>query len=93
MCNVCICIHLLQAKQYLENPDMMCKLVDPELKYFNKDDLRVICSVVSLSVQNEPTKRPSMQILAAMLENRIDVSSNTTLKESPLAWAELALLT
>uniref|UniRef100_A0A1D1Z8C6 Putative LRR receptor-like serine/threonine-protein kinase At1g63430 n=2 Tax=Anthurium amnicola TaxID=1678845 RepID=A0A1D1Z8C6_9ARAE len=79
------------ARDLLDRTDMMCHLVDPELRYFKHDDLRVICNVVSLCIQSEPSKRPSMQVLCTMLENGIDTSATADLKESPLAWAELAL--
>lgn len=81
----------MQAVEYLERPDMMCHLVDPELRYFKHDDLRVVCNAVSLCIQSDQTKRPSMQVVCAMLENGIDTSAAADLKESPLAWAELAL--
>ncbi|KAK1289925.1 putative LRR receptor-like serine/threonine-protein kinase [Acorus calamus] len=79
------------AAQYLGQPEMMCHLVDPGLRYFNHDNLRIVCEVVGLCIQPNPSKRPSMQILTSMLENGIDTSATADLKESPLAWAELAL--
>lgn len=77
-----------QAGEYLEKPDMMIHLVDPNLLYFNHNDLQVLCNVINLAIQSEPAKRPSMQILAAMLEIGINTSSSAILKESPLKWAE-----
>lgn len=79
------------AREYLENPDERSKLVDPDLKNVQPDDLSVICSVVSLCIEREPIKRPSMQVLSAMLEDGIDTSATALLKESPLVWAELAI--
>ncbi|XP_074590404.1 LOW QUALITY PROTEIN: putative LRR receptor-like serine/threonine-protein kinase At1g63430 [Curcuma longa] len=79
------------ATKYLHNPEEISKLVDPELKNTKSEDLAVICSVVSLCIEPDPTKRPSMQIITAALENGIDLSAAALLKESPLAWAELAL--
>lgn len=79
------------AAEYLQNPDEIGKLVDPELKDVKADDLAVICSVVSLCIDPDPSKRPSMQIIAAVLENGIDVSATAILKGSPLAWADLVL--
>lgn len=84
---------LLQAREYLELPEVISYLVDPELKYFRYNDLRVICEVVNLCVQSDPSERPSMHVLSSMLENGIDISTAADLKESPLAWAELALST
>jgi hypothetical protein len=51
----------------------------------------VICSVVSRCIDPDPSKRPSMQIITGVLENGIDLSAAAILKESSLAWAELAL--
>lgn len=82
----------LQAKQYLEMPEVMSHLVDPELKNFKHDDLKVICEVVSLCINPDATARPSMRELCSMLESRIDTSVSVDLKSSSLAWAELALL-
>ncbi|KAG6529138.1 hypothetical protein ZIOFF_011333 [Zingiber officinale] len=79
------------ATKYLQNPEEISKLVDPELKNTKSEDLAVICSAVSLCIEPDPTKRPSMQIITAALENGIDLSPAALLKESPLAWAELAL--
>lgn len=69
----------------------MSYVVDPELKHFTYDDLKVICEVVSLCIQPEPVKRPSMQEVSSMLESKIDTSVSLELKASSLAWAELAL--
>ena len=82
---------LLQATQYLQHPEEIGKLVDPELENVKSEDLAVICSVVSLCFESDPVKRPSMQTVSAMLENGIDLSAAAILKESSLAWAELAL--
>ncbi|XP_077225932.1 putative LRR receptor-like serine/threonine-protein kinase At1g63430 [Tasmannia lanceolata] len=79
------------AREYLELPEVLPYMVDPELKYFRYDDLRVICEVVNLCFQADPSKRPSMESLSVMLENGIDTSTAADLKESPLAWAELVI--
>ncbi|KAM5572510.1 hypothetical protein ABKV19_012524 [Rosa sericea] len=79
------------AKDYLELPDVMPHVVDPELKHFSCDDLKVLCDVVNLCIHPEPTKRPSMQEVCTMLESKIDTSVSLELKASSLAWAELAL--
>ncbi|KAG6469005.1 hypothetical protein ZIOFF_073702 [Zingiber officinale] len=79
------------APAYLQNPEDIGKLADPELKNVKSEDLAVICSVVSLCIEPDPTKRPSIQIISGVLENGIDLSVAALLKESPLAWAELAL--
>ncbi|XP_042504076.1 probable LRR receptor-like serine/threonine-protein kinase At1g63430 isoform X2 [Macadamia integrifolia] len=79
------------AKEYVDMPEIMSYLVDPELRHFRYDDLKVICEVVSLCIQSDSAKRPSMKELCPMLDSRIDVSVSADLKECPLAWAELAL--
>jgi len=82
---------VLQAKDYLEKPEVMSHLVNSELKNFRHDDLKVICEVITLCINPDTTARPSMQELCSMLESRIDTSVSVDLKSS-LAWAELALL-
>ncbi|KAF5729982.1 putative receptor kinase [Tripterygium wilfordii] len=79
------------AKEYLDLPEVMSYVVDPELKHFRFDDLKVICEVVQLCIDPDPSKRPSMQELSSFLESRIDTSISAELKASSLAWAELAL--
>ena len=73
-------------------PDEMSHVVDPELKIFRYEDLKVICEVITLCVNPDTTVRPSMRELCSMLESRIDTSVSVELKSSSLAWAELALL-
>jgi len=77
--------------EHLQHPEEIGKLVDPELKNVNGDDLAVICSVVSLCIEPDPSKRPSMQIISGVLENGIDISEDAVFRDSSLAWAELAL--
>nr|CAB3488724.1 unnamed protein product [Digitaria exilis] len=80
-----------QATKYLQQPEEIGKLVDPELSNVRTEDLAVLCSVVSRCIDPDPSKRPSMQIITGVLENGIDLSAAAILKESSLAWAELAL--
>uniref|UniRef100_A0A5B6ZN15 Protein kinase domain-containing protein n=1 Tax=Davidia involucrata TaxID=16924 RepID=A0A5B6ZN15_DAVIN len=79
------------AKDFLELPEVMSYVVDPELKHFRYEDLKVICEVVTLCIHPNSTDRASMQELCTMLESRIDTSVSAELKASSLAWAELAL--
>ncbi|PIA34196.1 hypothetical protein AQUCO_03800049v1 [Aquilegia coerulea] len=79
------------ARQYLESPEVISYLVDPELNHFKHDDLKVICEVVNICLHSEPAKRSSMQVICPMLENRIQTLISAELRESPLAWAELAI--
>ncbi|KAL5551679.1 hypothetical protein UlMin_001855 [Ulmus minor] len=78
------------AKEYLELPEVMSYVVDPELKHFKYEDLKVISEVVNLCINPDPTRRPQMQELCAMLESRIDTTVSVEFNSS-LAWAELAL--
>ncbi|CAN6461737.1 unnamed protein product [Victoria cruziana] len=79
------------AREYLDLPEAISCLVDPQLKYFRHEDIKVISEVVSLCIRPEPTERPSINVLCSMLENGIDVSPAANLKESSLAWAELVI--
>lgn len=82
----------MQAKDYLDLPEAMSYIVDPDLKQYKHEDLVIVCEVASLCVHPDPSKRPSMQEVFSMLESRIDTSISAELKASSLAWAELALL-
>ncbi|KAJ6946291.1 hypothetical protein NC651_001137 [Populus alba x Populus x berolinensis] len=79
------------AKDFLELPEAMANVVDPELKHFRFEDLNVICEVVNLCIHPDPAKQPSMQELSTILESRIDTTIPADFKASSLAWAELAL--
>ncbi|KAL3609925.1 hypothetical protein D5086_000945 [Populus alba] len=79
------------AKEFLELPEAMANVVDPELKHFRFEDLNVICEVVNLCIHPDPAKQPSMQELSTILESRIDTTIPADFKASSLAWAELAL--
>ncbi|CAA3025311.1 probable LRR receptor-like serine threonine-kinase At1g63430 [Olea europaea subsp. europaea] len=80
------------AKEFLEIPDVMSYVVDPELKHFRYEDLKVICEVVNLCTHPESSTRTSMQDLCSLLESGIDTSLPADLTASAsLAWAELAL--
>ncbi|KAL3498818.1 hypothetical protein ACH5RR_041550 [Cinchona calisaya] len=79
------------AKEYLEVPEVMSCVVDPELKHFRHEDLKVICDVVNICIQPSSSSRTSMQDLCAMLESGIDTSISAEMRASSLAWAELAL--
>ncbi|KAF7828289.1 putative LRR receptor-like serine/threonine-protein kinase [Senna tora] len=78
------------AEEYLKIPELMSHLVDPQLKHIRNDDLKVVCEVINLCINPDPTRRPSMAELCNML-SRIDTSTSLDLKSSSLAWAELAL--
>lgn len=82
---------LKQAKDYIEKPEKMGSVVDPALKYFKDEDLKVICEVVSMCIHLRPRDHMSMKELCAMLENKIETSPSSEMKASSLAWAELML--
>lgn len=77
--------------KHLEHPDERQQLIDPQVKKVKQEDMAIICSVVRLCLEPEPLKRPSMQIIAAMLEDGVDTTFAAVIRESPLAWAELTL--
>lgn len=79
------------AKEFLEFPDVMSYVVDPELKHFRYEDLKVICEVVNLCIHPNSSRRTSMRDLCSTLESGIDTSISAEMKASSLAWAELAL--
>ncbi|CAN4095244.1 unnamed protein product [Withania somnifera] len=79
------------AKEFLEVPEVLAYVVDPELKHFKYEDLKVICEVVNLCIRPNSSSRTSMKDLCAMLEGDIDTSITAELQASSLAWAELAL--
>ncbi|XP_073055658.1 probable LRR receptor-like serine/threonine-protein kinase At1g63430 isoform X1 [Primulina eburnea] len=79
------------AKEFLESSVVMSYVVDPELKHFSSDDLKVIREVANLCIRPNSSIRTLMQDLCTMLETGIDTSISADLKVSSLAWAELAL--
>ncbi|XP_019171164.1 PREDICTED: probable LRR receptor-like serine/threonine-protein kinase At1g63430 isoform X2 [Ipomoea nil] len=80
------------AEQYLEVPEVMSYLVDPELKHFRYEDLKVVCGVINKCIHPDSNCRASMKDLCAVLESDIDTSISAELKAAAsLAWAELAL--
>ncbi|KAK6947763.1 Serine-threonine/tyrosine-protein kinase, catalytic domain [Dillenia turbinata] len=79
------------AKDFIQHPEVMSLVVDPELEHFSADDLKVVSEVVCLCLQQDASKLPSMQELCDVLESKINISLSAELKSSSLAWAELAL--
>ncbi|XP_074303928.1 putative LRR receptor-like serine/threonine-protein kinase At1g63430 [Silene latifolia] len=81
------------AKEFIQVPDEMPRIVDPQLKHFEREDLKVVCEAASQCLVADPHKRPSMPELCTLLETNIDLSMSSELRSSSLAWAELALST
>ncbi|KAF8702826.1 hypothetical protein HU200_032659 [Digitaria exilis] len=81
------------ARKYLEQPEEFSKLVDPRLQRqsVNQESLGIVCNVVNLCIDPEPSRRPSMSMIAAILEEGIEMSAATLLRDSSLAWAEAEL--
>ncbi|KAL1569061.1 putative LRR receptor-like serine/threonine-protein kinase [Salvia divinorum] len=81
------------AKEYLDLPEVISYVVDPELKHFRYEDLKVVCDVVNLCIcpSTSTRTRTSMLELCTMLESGIDTSVPAEMKASSLAWAELVL--
>ncbi|KAJ1272019.1 hypothetical protein BS78_06G171100 [Paspalum vaginatum] len=81
------------ARKHLEQPDEFSKLVDPRLQLpsVNQESLDIVCNVVNLCIDPEPSRRPSMSMIAAMLEEGIEASAATLFRNSSLAWAEAEL--
>lgn len=87
----------VKAKEFLETPEAMASLVDPELKHFNQEELETVCEVARQCLNRDPnnnsnnSNKPSVQELCDTLESRISLSISAELRSSSLAWAELAL--
>ncbi|KAH0884261.1 hypothetical protein HID58_060357 [Brassica napus] len=85
------------AKEFLETPEAMGSLVDPELKHFNQEELETVCEVARQCLDRDPNnnsnnnKKPSVEEICETLESRISLSISAELRSSSLAWAELAL--
>ncbi|CAH8391157.1 unnamed protein product [Eruca vesicaria subsp. sativa] len=85
------------AKEFLETPEAMASLVDPELKHFNQEELETVCEVARQCLNRDPNNnsnnnnKPSVQEICETLESRISLSISAELRSSSLAWAELAL--
>ncbi|KAL6558868.1 hypothetical protein OROMI_019218 [Orobanche minor] len=59
------------AKEFLEMPDAMSRSVDPELKHFRQEDLRVIYEVVKLCLHPGSSTRTFMREVCSMFESGI----------------------
>lgn len=81
----------MQARKHLEQPEEFSKLVDTRLQSVNQESLGIVCNVVNLCIDLEPSRRPSMSMIAAILEEGIEASAATLLRNSSLAWAEAEL--
>lgn len=79
------------ARKHLEQPEEFSKLVDPRLQSVNRESLDIVCNVVNLCIDAEPARRPSMSMIAAILEEGIEASAATLFRNSSLAWAEAEL--
>ncbi|CAH9114169.1 unnamed protein product [Cuscuta europaea] len=79
------------ANEFLEVPEAMAYVVDPELKHFRYEDLNIICEVIKLCIQPSWISRTSMSELCTLLEGNIDTCMSVELRAS-LAWAELSAL-
>ncbi|XP_015691317.1 probable LRR receptor-like serine/threonine-protein kinase At1g63430 isoform X2 [Oryza brachyantha] len=76
------------ARKHLDQAEEFSKLVDPKLRNANHENLGIVCNVVNLCIDAEPCRRPSMNMITAILEEGIDMSPATVLRDSSLAWAE-----
>ncbi|XP_051130059.1 probable LRR receptor-like serine/threonine-protein kinase At1g63430 [Andrographis paniculata] len=79
------------AKEFLEVPEVLSYVVDPDLKHFRYEDLKLICDVVNLCLHPSTSTRMSVSNMCDMLECGIETSVAAEIKSSSLAWAELAL--
>ncbi|XP_062185718.1 probable LRR receptor-like serine/threonine-protein kinase At1g63430 isoform X2 [Phragmites australis] len=81
------------ARKHLDQPEEFSKLVDSKLcgQSVNQENLGIICNVVNLCIDPEPLRRPSMSMIAGILEEGIEASAATLRRDSSLAWAEAEL--
>ncbi|KQJ83781.1 probable LRR receptor-like serine/threonine-protein kinase At1g63430 [Brachypodium distachyon] len=79
------------AREHLDQPEEFSKLVDPKLQSVSQENLGIICNAVNLCIDSEPSRRPSMNMIAAILEEGVDTSTATALRSSSLAWAQAEL--
>ncbi|GJN02225.1 hypothetical protein PR202_ga19555 [Eleusine coracana subsp. coracana] len=54
------------ARKHLDQPEEFSKLVDPKLQSVNQESLGIVCNVVNLCIDPEPSRRPSMSMIAAI---------------------------
>nr|XP_043613655.1 probable LRR receptor-like serine/threonine-protein kinase At1g63430 [Erigeron canadensis] len=79
------------AKDFLEKQEEMGSVVDPALKYFKDEDLKVICEIVTMCIHLRPRDQMSMKDVCEVLESKIDPSPSSEMKATSVAWAELML--
>ncbi|KAI4367897.1 hypothetical protein MLD38_016523 [Melastoma candidum] len=61
------------AKNYLESPEVMTYIVDPELKHYQYEDLKVLCKVANLCLNTDLNSRPTMPELESSFECQANV--------------------
>ncbi|KAG8065447.1 hypothetical protein GUJ93_ZPchr0004g40230 [Zizania palustris] len=79
------------ARKHLDQTNEFSKFLDPKLNNTNHENLGIICNVVNMCIDPNPSRRPSMNMIAAILEEGIDTSAATILRNSSLAWVEAEL--
>ncbi|KAG8043004.1 hypothetical protein GUJ93_ZPchr0096g33742 [Zizania palustris] len=79
------------ARKHLDQTNEFSKFLDPKLNNTNHENLGIICNVVNLCIDPNPSRMPSMNMIAAILEEGIDTSAATILRNSSLAWVEAEL--
>lgn len=91
--NIFFFMHCTQANRYLDDKTERKKLLDPLLKNYEEEQLKVICQVIQECVHPDPTERPSMREITKTLREVIDISPEAAYPRlSPLWWAELEIL-
>ena len=81
------------ASDYLSEPKLAPRLVDPELKAHNSEELLSLCKIANLCLSNKDHKRPCMRKVSQMLAGALKMTPEAaTMKTSPLLWAQLSIL-
>ncbi|PKA64457.1 putative LRR receptor-like serine/threonine-protein kinase MRH1 [Apostasia shenzhenica] len=81
------------ATECLSDKENIKSLVDPSLKSFKEDELKIICEIVQECIHEDLEDRPTMKEVAARLSGALGINPDAAAPRlSPLWWAELEIL-
>ncbi|KAD4982460.1 hypothetical protein R6Q59_002069 [Mikania micrantha] len=81
------------AEEFLKEKENISHIVDPTLKSFNQNELKIVCEVIQECIKKDGSQRPSINQIVPKLREVLKVSpEQATPRLSPLWWAELELL-
>lgn len=77
------------ASEFLCEPKLAPRLVDPELTAHNSEELLALCKIANLCLSSKGYKGPSMRKVSQMLAEELHMTPEAaTMKASPLLWAQ-----